>query len=121
MIEFTDNKPIYRQIIDRAYNLILDGSWEPGERVPSVREMSAELGVNTRTVMKAMEELQDAGIIVSRRGMGYSLAEDAVERVRSARRDEFFRVTLPAFRSEMEILGISVEEAFGGLNLEISK
>ena len=42
MIEFSDNKPIYRQIVDHAYNLILDGRWEPGARVPSVREFPHE-------------------------------------------------------------------------------
>ncbi|MDE6027744.1 MAG: GntR family transcriptional regulator [Muribaculaceae bacterium] len=51
MIEFSDNKPIYRQIVDHACNLILNGSWEPGARVPSVRELAAELGVNTRCLL----------------------------------------------------------------------
>ena len=40
-MEFSDNKPIYRQIVDYAYNLIIEGAWVPGERIPSVRELSA--------------------------------------------------------------------------------
>lgn len=110
MIEFSDNKPIYRQIVDHACNLILNGSWEPGMRVPSVRELAGELGVNTRTVLKAMEELQGDGIIYSRRGMGFMLADDAPQRVKQELRKEFFETTLPKVITEMKALGIGIEE-----------
>lgn len=109
-MEFSDNKPIYRQIVDYAYNQILESSWEPGGRVPSVRELSIELGVNARTVMKAMEELQDGEMIIPRRGMGFHVAEDARERVIAARKREFFSITLPAFAEEMRRLGITTDE-----------
>ena len=115
MIEFSDNKPIYRQIVDHAYNLILNGSWEPETRVPSVRELAAELGVNTRTVLKAMEELQDARIIYSRRGMGFILSEDAPQKVLSQLRHEFFEITIPRISTEMKALGISPEEMIEAL------
>lgn len=110
MIEFNDNQPIYRQIVDHAYNLILEGRWHPGERVPSVREFAAELGVNTRTVMKAMEELQEVGVIYSRRGLGFSLSEDAAVIVRTQLRREFFETTLPRLEATMKLLGISFDE-----------
>ena len=110
MIEFSDNKPIYRQIVDHAYNLILNGSWEPGARVPSVRELAAELAVNTRTVLKAMEELQATEVIFSRRGMGFILSEEAPKKVREQLRKEFFDTTIPNLYAEMKMLGITVEE-----------
>lgn len=110
MIEFSDTKPIYRQIVDHACNLILDGRWEPGQRVPSVRELAADLGVNTRTVLKAMEDLQDTGVIFSRRGMGYVLSDDAPHKVREQLRKEFFGNTLPRLEAEMKMLGITPEE-----------
>lgn len=116
MIEFSDNKPIYRQIVDYTCNLILEGRWEPGARVPSVRELAAELGVNTRTVLKAMEDLQALEVIFSRRGMGFSLAEDAPEKVRGQMRKEFFQTTLPSLRNEMKVLGISADELIEALN-----
>ncbi len=115
MIEFSDNKPIYRQIVDHAYNLILDGRWEPGARVPSVRELAAELGVNTRTVLKAMEDLQNAGVIYSRRGMGFSLSEDAPQKVREQLRQDFFETTLPRLDSEMKMLGITIDQLIEAL------
>lgn len=115
MMEFSDNKPIYRQIVDYAFNCIIDGTWAPGARIPSVRELAADLGVNTRTVLKAMEDLQDMAVIESRRGMGFILLGDAVTKVTDARRREFFNVSLPALLEEMERLGITKEELIESL------
>lgn len=115
MMEFRDNKPIYRQIVDYAFNCIIDGTWAPGARIPSVRELAADLGVNTRTVLKAMEDLQDMAVIESRRGMGFILLGDAVTKVTDARRREFFNVSLPALLEEMERLGITKEELIESL------
>lgn len=115
MMEFSDNKPIYRQIVDYAFNCIIDGTWAAGARIPSVRELAANLGVNTRTVLKAMEDLQDMAVIESRRGMGFILLGDAVTKVTDARRREFFNVSLPALLEEMERLGITKEELIESL------
>lgn len=114
-MEFSDNKPIYRQIADYAYDNIIDGIWRSGDRIPSVRELSALMGVNTRTVMKAMEEMQESGIIIQRRGMGSILAEDAKERVKELRTAEFFASTLPRLKADMERLGISAEALLDAL------
>lgn len=110
MIEFSNNKSIYRQIIDYAYLQILTGAWRPGERIPSVRELTASLGVNARTVLKAMDSLQASEMIISKRGMGFTLAADACTKVNAERRREFFSTTLPAFLSEMKILDIPAED-----------
>lgn len=115
MMEFDDNKPIYRQIADYAYDNIIDGIWRSGDRIPSVRELAALMGVNTRTVMKAMEEMQHLGIVIQRRGMGSILAEDAKEKVKSLRTAEFFRQTLPRLKADMMRLGISPESLMDAL------
>lgn len=109
-MEFSDNKPIYRQIADYAFNSIIEGRWIGGERIPSVRELAVDLGVNTRTVMKALEYLQEADVISPRRGMGYILAADAVEKVVQKRRQEFFDNTLPEVLEEMNRLGITLPQ-----------
>ena len=53
MIQFREDRPIYRQIVDYSLGCILTGNWSPGMRVPSVREMAVQLAVNTHTVLKA--------------------------------------------------------------------
>jgi len=109
-MEFNDNKPIYKQIVEYSFNCIIDGIWSAGSRIPSVRELAADLGVNTRTVLKAMEDLQALAIIEPKRGMGFMLKENAVDTVREERQREFFNVMIPALKSEMKRLGISKQE-----------
>lgn len=119
MIEFNDNKPIYRQIEDYAFNCIIEKLWPPGKLIPSVRELSSSLGVNSRTVLKALEELQDLGVIEPRRGMGYVLLGDAAEKVIDARRKEFFKTTLPFLAEEMGRLGITTDQLIEHINLKL--
>lgn len=109
-MEFSSNKPIYRQIIDFSFGKILTGDWIAGERIPSVRELSVELSVNSHTVLKAYEYLQNNGIIVSKRGMGFYLSADALQHVNDARRKEFFDTTLIDLFKEMRLLDISIDE-----------
>ena len=109
-MDFNNRKPIYRQIVDYCFTLILSGEWLPALRVPSVRELAATLAVNSHTVLKAYEYLQDEHIIFPKRGMGFFLAPDAAERVNDARRSEFYDTSLKELFREMELLDISIED-----------
>ncbi len=109
-MEFNDNKPIYRQIIDYCFASIMAGNWIPDARVPSVRELAVTLAVNTHTVLKAFEFMQAHGIIYPKRGMGYYLASDAKDLINVTRREEFFSDTLPSVFAEMRMLGIDIDD-----------
>ncbi len=109
-MDFKTDKPIYKQIIDLCFSRIINGEWPPGAKLPSVREMSIELAVNTRTVLSAFDELQDSEIIYSQRGIGYFLSPDAPEKVRKSRRTDFFNIKLVALIEEMDTLDISVDQ-----------
>lgn len=109
-MDFNSDRPIFRQIVDLCHDRILAGQWRPGERVPSVRELGVELAVNSHTALKAYDELQAEGVIVSRRGLGFFLADDATESVMRARRREFFDQTLPRLFARMDTLGITLDE-----------
>lgn len=104
------SRPIYLRIVDYAMSNILAGSWQPDQRIPSVRELSVALSVNTHTVLKAFDMLSDAEIIVSRRGMGYFLTPDARRRVDELRRNEFYTSTLPELASTLRELGITIDD-----------
>lgn len=109
-MDFHADKPIYQQIVDYAFARILDGSWQGGERVPSVRDLAAMMSVNSHTALKAYDHLQSHGILVMRRGMGYYLADDARAKVEAERRHEFLTVTAQAFLRQMHLLGLSIED-----------
>jgi GntR family transcriptional regulator len=82
-----DDRPIYGQIADRVKFAVAGGVLRPGELVPSVRELSKQLVVNPNTVARAYRDLQTEGLLESVRGMGMQVADGAVERCRSARRE----------------------------------
>ena len=109
-MDFNDNKPIYKQIVDYCFGCIMTGLWPPGERIPSVREMAVAMTVNTHTVLKAFEYLQAHDIIRPRRGMGFFLSDDAPERVTETRRQQFFEETLPVVFQEMRMLGLNASD-----------
>lgn len=115
-MDFKSDRPIYLQIRDYAFGCILGDCWKPGEKVPSVREMSVQLAVNTHTVAKAYELLESEGVIIPRRGMGFFLAEDARTRIKEEQRREFFANTLPEVFSTMKQLGIDINDIISRWN-----
>ena len=105
-MEFNSNKSIYLQICDTICEQILSGTLRPDERIPSVREYGAEIGVNPNTIMRSYEKLTADGIIYNKRGIGYFISPDAHETVLSAQRKEFMENELPLILRRMKLLGI---------------
>ena len=67
--------PIYRQIVQQARFAIATGRVEPGDRLPSVRSIATQLGVNPMTVSKAYSTLEQAGVVVRHPGIGMVVSE----------------------------------------------
>lgn len=109
-MDFKSEKPIYQQIVDFVCDNIAGGRWPEQERIPSVRDLAAQLQVNPNTAMRAYERLQMAEIITNSRGIGYFVAKGAKEQVIDLKRAEFFEVTLPEVFDTMDTLGISIGE-----------
>lgn len=109
-MEFSDNKPIYKQIIEHFYNQILNEKWTEEERVPSVREVAILMEVNPNTAIRAFHELQEEDILYNKRGVGYFVSENALRKVKEIKREEFMEVKLPALFKDMEQLDISFSE-----------
>jgi DNA-binding transcriptional regulator YhcF (GntR family) len=105
-MEFNSNKSIYLQICDAICEQILSGTLRPDERIPSVREYGAEIGVNPNTIMRSYEKLTADGIIYNRRGIGYFISPDALETVLEAQRKDFLENELPQILKRMKLLGL---------------
>ena len=67
-IDEKDSRPIYRQLAVRVKDQVSKGLLEPGDELPSVRELSDNLGINLHTVRRAYRELRDQGIVDLRLG-----------------------------------------------------
>lgn len=74
-LDHHSGEAIYRQIVEQLKFRIAAGKLAPGERLPSIRQLAAELKINPRTVVKAYEELAHAGLTVMRHGQGVFVAE----------------------------------------------
>ncbi len=109
-MDFGTNKPIYLHIYDIVAERIISHRWHEGDRVPSVRELAAELQVNPNTVMRAYDALQQGGLIAPTRGIGYFVAEGAAARALEESRREFVENELTQLFRRMETLGFTPEE-----------
>lgn len=109
-MEFSEPRGIYLQIADQIGGRILQGEWNAGERIPSIRELAIELGVNPNTVTRSYQVLLDRGIVANRRGRGYFVCERAAERALAAMREEFVRDELPRIVRAMRVLRIGIDE-----------
>jgi len=111
--------PIYEQIVQRFKELIAKGALSEGERIPSVREMSATLLVNHNTVAKSYQELERQGIIVSQRGKGAFVAKAAEEPGMERERLSRLRGELRRIAVEAHHLGVGSDQLKAWLEEEI--
>ena len=65
-----DNRPIYSQIVDSFRERIAAGILQPGDKLPSVRELAAELAINPNTIQRSYRQLELEGWIVTMQGKG---------------------------------------------------
>ena len=105
---FDDRMPIYRQIILQFNRAFVRGEILPGDRIPSIRELSALLRVNTNTTQRVYQEMERDGIISSKRGTGYYFTEDG--NMTDMIRRDLTRDSLNRFIEEMSALGLKKKE-----------
>ena len=109
-MNFNDNKAIYLQIADRIGDQILTGSLTPDGKVPSVRELAAEIEVNANTVARTYEYLQQSGVIYTKRGLGYFVSPDAREKIVASRRAQLMQGEMDYFLGQLKAVGITPAE-----------
>ncbi len=109
-MEFSEPKGIFQQIADQIRERILEGEWQAGERIPSIRELAIDLGVNPNTVTKSYQALLDRAIIENQRGRGYFVDTNAMTTILGEMKTELVRDELPRLFRAMRILNIGVDE-----------
>lgn len=107
---FNETRPIYQQIADRLADEVMRGVYQEGERIPSVREYAALLGVNPNTVVRAYDYLQIRDIIFNKRGLGYFVADGAVDAIARMSLAAFRDEELPRIVERINALGISPQQ-----------
>ena len=74
---FTEDRPIWQQLAEQLTLRILKGEYPPGERLPGVRELAAQAGVNPNTMQRAMAQLEADGLALGSRTAGRTVTCDA--------------------------------------------
>ena len=105
---FDGNAPIYSQLVEQMKLGIVSGEWLPGQRIPAVRELAVEAGVNPNTMQRALQELERQGLLFSQRTSGRFVTEDT-EMIEDAKRTLANR-HITAFIRQMQALGYTRQE-----------
>ena len=109
-MEFKNIKGIYLQIADNISEKVLMGTYAPGGKIPSVRDLANEMGVNPNTIMRTYNELQTRNIIDNKRGLGFFVNDNATGIILEWKKKEFFEFELPLIVRQTKVLNISFEE-----------
>lgn len=106
--QFSNDAPIYTQLIQQIKVGIVTGAFPPGERLPSVRDLATEAGVNPNTMQRALQELEREGVVYAMRTAGRFVTEDGT--MIDAMKKKLASEQIDSFLGAMEKLGYRPEE-----------
>ena len=116
--EISSERSVYLQLVDIIKQKIMSGEYQPGQRMPSVRELAADASVNPNTMQRALAELEREGLLYTNRTSGRFVSEDGL-RIDDLRFEDAVKRT-KEFYSEMVRSGFSAEDIKGMLEKVIS-
>ncbi len=110
--------PFYRQVVDQISALVRSGQLAPGTRMPSVRELAAQLMVSLITVRRAYADLETAGLVIRRQGQGTFVADDVGRTSQAQAQEQAFEVLERAVRRARQ-LGLDRAELLEAVQLAL--
>jgi GntR family transcriptional regulator len=114
-IDFRSEIPIYLQIVEQVQQLIMQGTLQPNDQLPTVRAMATELRVNFNTVARAYRVLDQSGLISTQKGRGtYILAKPSEETMKELKKKSLEELTR-TYYDEVFRLGYNLEDAIAEL------
>lgn len=106
--ELGSGRPIYAQLMEQIQQKILSGEYKPGDKLKSVRDLATEASVNPNTMQKALEKLEEKGLVYSQRTSGRYISEN--RELFAQMREEIALEQTEEFLKKMYQLGIDTEE-----------
>lgn len=107
--KFTNDKPVYQQIIETIQDAVLSGQYSAGSKFPSVRELAAEARVNPNTMQHALQELERQQLLITNGTSGRYVTEDEAV-IQSAKNQRIKSIT-EDYIKKFSAIGISPEQA----------
>ena len=118
-IDFDASKPIYEQVIDEIKKKIARGEIEPGDKLPSQREMAKEIQVNPNTIQRAYREMELLDLVETKRGRGTFIKDD--DKVIKQINEQMAHAAVQNFIDEMISIGFKKEEVINLLKEEFER
>ncbi len=106
-INFDHKTPIYHQVARMIRDAVVAGDLPEGEAIPSVRQVSAEQGLNPQTVLNATRLLIDEGVLEKRRGIGIFVKEGARTALLGEELKRFKAADVPTLVGRARLLGLT--------------
>jgi len=110
MTQWREDVPIFLQIRQRMIEMILNGTINEGDALPSVRQVATDLAVNPLTVTKSYQSLVDLSIVEKRRGMGMYVMDGARAALLAHEREKFLAEDWPGIKARISALGLSAKD-----------
>ena len=104
----SDGRPMYLQIIEQVKNKIAVGDWQPGYKLPSIREFAVSLKVSVITVKRAYQELENENVIITQQGKG-SFVTGGENMGLKMKKQELDRQLIEALKTA-SVIGMSIDE-----------
>jgi len=114
-IDPQDATPIYAQLERALRAAIVTGRMRPGDQLPTVRQLAVELRVNANTVARVYAELERAGVIETRRGVGSFISAPPAEARPPREHDRRLRAFVTRMLADADAAGFTVEEIVAAL------
>ena len=108
-LETASGRPLYQQIVDQVKQMVAAGTLRTGDRLPTVRELSAQLILNPNTVAHAFQQLEREKVIETRRGLGSFIAA-AISPLSHVERVQIVAAQIDRVLVEAYHVDISVDE-----------
>jgi len=109
-VDFRSGQPIYAQIVEQIQRGIAKGEIQPGDQLPTVRQLAADLRVNFNTIARAYRLLDEAGLISTQHGRGTYVWETPSEETVRTLRQQSLHEQIQHFLQELNRLGYSHSE-----------
>lgn len=106
---FSNDKPVYQQIIDIIQDAVLIGEFPAGSKFPSVRDIAAEARVNPNTMQHALQELERQQLLLNMGTNGRYVTED--ESVIKAAREQRIESLTAEYAKKFAAIGVSIKQA----------
>ena len=112
--DFESGIPIYQQIITALKMRIAAGNFEPDEKLPSVRDLAMEAGVNPNTMQRALAQMEQEGFLYTNRTAGRHVASDP-EKIALLRK-QIAEEEIGRMFGKLQKIGMSRAEIIGAVN-----